>query len=948
MYTHHSGPFAEKARRTALPTLLGPLLRSLALGSLCGIAGTAFALSNWQDDAAALAACDGQSHQSVLQASPENATSSTKDQPQAVWLNRGVLQWPGAPGEGHYKLYYGAQAQLQALPGQPVRGASGSLAMTPRNTPLSKGLAQRFAYLAPGVRLAVEPRKLSHVAHVLRQQVLLVQEDTKGQVLRSASIQLAGALDDLYAPAAQTPDLGVTVTESHAQFKLWAPTAQGVRLCSFNSANGLAATAKPMQRDNATGNWTLRVPANQSGQYYSYLVDVVVPGTGVVRNRVTDPYSVSLNANSQRSAVLRLDDPRLKPAGWDRQPHPSRVKAAVDMAIYELHVRDFSIGDLTVPPAQRGKYLAFTAAESNGMQHLRQLAQSGMTDVHLLPIFDIASVPEVGCSTPDISPPERGDSETPQAIGAAHAAKDCFNWGYDPLHFNAPEGSYASDANDAAKRVLEIRQMVMALHAEGLRVGMDVVYNHTSASGQHAQSVLDRIVPGYYHRLNAQGQVERSTCCDNTATENRMMGKLMIDSAVLWAKHYAIDSFRFDLMAHQPRAAMEVLQRRVNQASGRHIHLIGEGWNFGEVANGARFVQASQRSLNGSGIGTFSDRARDAIRGGSAADNGDAQIRHQGYTNGLVYAPNGLAQEAAKTNAIDLLRTADMVRVGLAGSLRDFELTTYTGERKPLSAIDYGGQGAGYVSQPGEVVNYVENHDNQTLYDANVFKLPLQTTAQDRARVQVLAVALNTFSQGIAYYHAGTEILRSKSMDRNSYDSGDWFNRLDWTYQTNFFGTGLPPKADNAESWPWMAPLLANPNLRPSPADIIWANGVFNDLLRIRASTTLLRLRTAQDIRHRLSFPNTGPTQNPVVMVGHLTGQGYAGAAFKELLYFVNVDPTAQELTLPKEANKTYELHPVLASDQATDTRVRTQAQYNSTIGRFTLPARSAVVYVVR
>src|SRR6185436_7521834 len=136
----------------------------------------------------------------------------------------------------------------------------------------------------------------------------------------------------------------------------------------------------------------------------------------------------------------------------------------------------------------------------------------------------------------------------------AHAADDCFNWGYDPLHYNAPEGSYASDANDGAARVREFRAMVQALHEAGLRVGMDVVYNHTSASCQRARSVLDRVVPGYYQRLDADGAVEHSTCCDNTATENLMMGKLLLDSVVQWAVQYRIDSFRFDLMGHQPRA----------------------------------------------------------------------------------------------------------------------------------------------------------------------------------------------------------------------------------------------------------------------------------------------------------------------------------------------------------------------------------------------------------
>ena len=893
---------------------------------------------------ALMEACNASAFQTVLHASPPLAKSPAPA-PQAVWLNRQLLQWPGvAPQGGHFKLHHSKTGQLQAAAGEPVSGSDGVVALKLIAGPVQTASAQRFAYVKPGVVLAVAAKDRSRLNTLHQGQLLLVQHDTAGRVLQATPLQLAGALDDAYPGAALIGDLGVRVDWHHTQLKLWAPTAQRVFACLFDTAQGAAVAAPALQRDAATGAWRYRHSSNLGGRYYSYLVDVFVPGVGLVRNRVSDPYAISLNADSQRSYIADLGDANLKPAGWGQHPAPRRVQAPMDMTIYELHVRDFSIGDESVPQAQRGKYLAFTTGESNGMRHLRALSKAGMTDVHLLPIFDIASVPEKGCTTPAIATPERGDSAAPQAASADAATKDCFNWGYDPLHFNAPEGSYASDADDGATRVKELRQMVMALHAADLRVGMDVVYNHTSASGQHAQSVLDRIVPGYYHRLDANGTIERSTCCDNTATENMMMGKLMVDSVVLWATQYHIDSFRFDLMAHQPRAVMEALQVRVNKATGRHINLIGEGWNFGEVANGARFVQASQLSLNGSGIGTFSDRGRDAVRGGNAGDNVDAQIRNQGYTNGMGYDHNALSNSPPE----DLLRTTDMVRVGLAGSIRNFEMLTYTGQRKKLSDIDYAGQPAGYASQPAEVVNYVENHDNQTLYDNNVFKLPVATSTQDRARMQMLAVAINTFSQGVAYFHAGTEILRSKSMDRNSYDSGDWFNRLDWTYQTNYFGTGLPPKADNAASWPLMQPLLADPSLRPAPADIAFARDMFQDLLAMRASSTLFRLRTVLDIQQRLTFPNTGPAQNPVVLVGHLNGSGYAGANFSELLYFVNVDKVEHGIELPDQAGKAYQLHPVQAAATAADARVRDGARVDRATGRFMLPARSAVVYVVQ
>jgi pullulanase len=474
------------------------------------------------------------------------------------------------------------------------------------------------------------------------------------------------------------------------------------------------------------------------------------------------------------------------------------------------------------------------------------------------------------------------------------------------------------------------------------------VFNHTFIAGQHEKSILDRVVPGYYHRLNAKGDIERSTCCDNTATENLMMGKLMVDSVALWTRHYKIDSFRFDLMGHQPRAAMEQLQARADKLAGKHINLIGEGWNFGEVADGARFVQASQLSLNGSGIGTFSDRGRDAVRGGGAGDSGVQLITQQGYINGLVYDANEQAgQQAGLRPVADLLHAADMVKVGLAGTIRSYPLTTADGKTVALQDLVYGGnQPAGYASEPGETVNYIENHDNQTLYDINAFKLPQTTSARERAQVQMLGAAINAFSQGVAYFHAGFDILRSKSLDRNSFESGDWFNRLDWSYQDNYFGTGLPPAEDNGKDYALIKPLLRNAAIKPAPADIAYARDAFRDLLAIRTSSTLFRLRTSADIRQRLRFFNTGPSQVPTVIVAHLDGKGYSGARFKSITYLINVDKVAQHITVDEEKGRSYTLHPVHTSMSAADKRVALEARYDKSTGSYTLPPRSTVVFV--
>jgi pullulanase len=241
--------------------------------------------------------------------------------------------------------------------------------------------------------------------------------------------------------------------------------------------------------------------------------------------------------------------------------------------------------------------------------------------------------------------------------------------------------------------------------------------------------------------------------------------------------------------------------------------------------------------------------------------------------------------------------------------------------------------GAGFVIDPSEVVNYVENHDNATLFDNGVFKLPTSTSKDDRARVQNLSAAIVAFSQGVAYFHAGGEVLRSKSLDRNSYDSGDWFNRLDWTYSDNNFGVGLPRESSNGNDWAVMRPLLANSNIKPTSAEITWTRDAFRDLLAIRASSTLLRLRTGDDIKQRLSFLNTGSTQVPTVLAAHINGSAYA-------------DKVAQTIDAAAHKNKSFVLHPVHVNAAAGDKRAAS-AVFDAANGRFTVPARTAVVFVV-
>ncbi|MGY4517444.1 pullulanase [Lysobacter sp. HA18] len=868
--------------------------------------------------------CNAKATSSLLASAADGRSDA-----RAYWLDSATLRWPGKSPGAQYRLAASRNAALRIDRHQRLQGADLSLPLTQSDARLTGDVAKAFGFVPAGAQFALEHDKARTVRKNIAAQWWMVEQDANGRVTDATYIQSPGLLDAAFDGDRAT--LGPQVERTATSFGVWAPTARNVSLCIYPTATDPATAPVAMQRDDATGAWTTRISGDLHGHAYLFLVDVFVPGIGVVRNRVTDPHSVTLTTNSQRSVVEDLAESRnarLTPSGWSSHARPPPAASNVDMTVYELHVRDFSVADTSVPAEHRGRYLGFTDTASNGMKHLAALRDAGLSDVHLLPVFDIATIPEQGCVTPDVV---RGapDSPAPQAAIAAISKTDCYNWGYDPQHFGAPEGSYATDASDGAVRIREFRAMVQALHALGLRVGMDVVYNHTTTSGQADTSVLDRIVPGYYYRLDAKGAVEHSTCCENTATEHRMMARLMADTLVRWARDYGIDSFRFDLMGHQPRAAMERAQRALRDAVGHDVPLIGEGWNFGEVANGARFVQAAQGRLNGAGIGTFSDRARDALRGGGCCDSGEDLLRRRGWLNG-----------AAHTHA-DALRDADLIRVGLAATLRDYTTTFADGRTAPLSSLDYSGQPAGYASAPTEVVNYVENHDNLTLFDVDALRLPADTTPAERARVQALGIAIVALSQGVAYYHAGIDVLRSKSLDRNSFESGDAFNRIDWTYTDNGFGVGLPREVDNGKDWPLLAPVLRNTSIKPSPDDIAWTRDVFRDWLRLRGSTPLLRLRTGDDVQRRLTFENVGGSQNPAVIVGHLDGAGMRGA--RELLYLVNTSPTAQTLDLPREANKHYVLHPVLQHGR--DARVR-DARYDPR-GRVTVPGRTAAVFVI-
>ena len=624
----------------------------------------------------------------------------------AYWVAENTIAWRIDPADDvQYALHYSMDGGM-ALGVAGVEGGD-SVTLTPNADGLSDDTLSKFPHLGGYSAFTIGEDDLDIVADALRGQIAVSATAADGTPLDATGLQIPGVLDELYT---YDGNLGVTFADGRIPtLSVWAPTAQNVTLLLYADSDPATAGEEiEMTRDAESGVWSVTGDADWYGQFYLYNVEVYVHSTGQVENNlVTDPYSFSLSMNSQRSHIIDLADPSFMPDGWTTSIQPV-VEAPEDIVLYELHVRDFSIRDETVTPAYRGTFMAFSELGTDGMTHLSNMANAGLTHLHLLPVFDIATINE--------NPDERTepdfaelasfgpDSPEQQAIINAIRDEDAFNWGYDPYHYTVPEGSYSTDP-DGAQRVIEFRSMVQSLNAIGLHVVMDVVYNHTNSAGQAPRSILDRVVPGYYHRLNATGNVETSTCCQNTATEHNMMRRLMVDSVVTWAQHYRVGGFRFDLMGHHMlvdmidvREALDALTMAEHGVDGASIYVYGEGWDFGEVANNQRGINATQLNIGGTGIGAFNDRLRDAVRGG----NPFGGYQEQGFVTGLFVDPNATEQGTEEEQLQTLLLFQDQIRLGLAGNLRDYTFIGFGGETVTGLDIPYGGAPAGYTLDPQE------------------------------------------------------------------------------------------------------------------------------------------------------------------------------------------------------------------------------------------------------
>ncbi len=521
-------------------------------------------------------------------------------------------------------------------------------------------------------------------------------------------------------PVYKGGDLGLTYSKTQSIFKIWSPTAEAVELLFYNEGSGGEPIKKVSLVKSDKGTWLAKLAGNHKGQYYTFRVKI----SGQWSNEVADPYTKATGVNGKRAMVVDLTE--TNPAGWqaDKSPAFSATNNKTDAIIYELHIRDASIAENS-GIKNKGKFLGLTEEGTKsseglttGLDHLKEL---GVTHIHLLPFFDYNSVDE-----------RREDNKQ-------------YNWGYDPLNYNVPEGSYSSNPHDGNIRIQELKQMIKAFHKNGMRVVMDVVYNHVADA---KASSFNQIVPGYYFRHKKDGSFSDATACGNeTASEMPMMRKFMLESLLYWVKEYHIDGFRFDLMGVHDIKTMNRIAAALHKIKP-DILLYGEGWTAGDspLPDSLRALKKNAAKLDR--IAVFSDDVRDGIKG-SVFD-----INDRGFASGKA----GM-EESVK---FGIVAAANHPQV-------DFAKVNYS--KKAYSAA------------PWNVITYCECHDNNILID----KLRLScrdASKEEIEKMQQLALTIVLTSQGIPFLHAGTEFLRTKNGVENSYNSGDSINQIDWSLKS--------------------------------------------------------------------------------------------------------------------------------------------------------------------
>ena len=512
------------------------------------------------------------------------------------------------------------------------------------------------------------------------------------------------AFEELYTY--EGDDLGAVWTKNATTFRVWAPTATAVKINLYETGDYRVNDLKEQieMTPDINGTWIATVEGDLHGTYYTYLVDV-----DGVTNEACDPYARAVGVNGKRAMVIDLDS--TDPEGWENDTDPHYGNTITEAIIYELHVRDLSV-DENSGITNKGKFLGLIETGTTtpqgiptGLDHIKSL---GVTHIHLLPSYDYGSVDETSLED------------------------NVFNWGYDPVNYNVPEGSYSTDPFNGEVRIREFKEMVKGLHDNGISVIMDVVYNHVYSGEDFC---FNKIVPLFFSRVSADGVFSAGSGCGNdTASERAMVKKYIVDSVKYWADEYHIDGFRWDLVGLIDTETINEVMAEVHKTHP-NIIFYGEGWTMStQVTKEGYTITTQVNSQEVPGFAFFSDTLRDAIRGGNSNNS------KPGYVAGAG---------------------------GFAGNIADC----------------FRGAPA-WCKSPTQTINYASCHDNHTLFD----RITMSTqdfSFEDRVRMNNLAAAIVMTSQGIPFIHAGEEMLRSKpledgSFDHNSYKSSDTVNNLKW------------------------------------------------------------------------------------------------------------------------------------------------------------------------
>lgn len=564
-------------------------------------------------------------------------------------------------------------------------------------------------------------------------------------------------------------DLGANWSADSTTFKVWSPTASKVVLNLYKNGTDGDAYDKVEMTKGDKGVWEAAVSGDLNKVYYTYSIT----NNGEEKEAV-DLYARTTGVNGKRGMVIDLDS--TDPTGWADDKRPGKIENATDAMVYELHIRDFTI-DKSSGVENAGKYLGLTekgTVNATGQKTaLDYLAELGITHVQILPMYDYS----------------------PNSVDETKLDKEQFNWGYDPYNYNVPEGSYSTDPYNGEVRVTEMKQMIQALHSEGMGVIMDVVYNHTAESDN---SYFSMTVPDYFYRLTESGDYSNASGCGNeVASQRSMVRKYIVDSVVYWASEYHIDGFRFDLMGILDIETMNAIREALNEIDPT-ILIYGEGWTGGDSALNAalRAMKANTYLLNN--IGAFSDDIRDGIKG-SVFDKAD-----RGFATGKT----GLTER---------------IKGGIVGA------TDYKGVDWPATGTDIC---APWTANPGQAINYVSAHDNLTLWD-KINSSNADDTEEDRIKMNKLCASIVYTSQGVPFMLDGEEILRSKPNDTdtgfvdNSYKSSDYTNSIKWD-------------------------TLNDPKIQ----DVL---EFYKGIIKFRATHSGLRMATSQDIQNNLKFIDEVP-----------------------------------------------------------------------------------------